>query len=35
MNSFKRWLGDPDKVFNTLSVFFAGIIVGMLIERWL
>ena len=35
MNSFKKWLADPDKVFNALSVFFAGVIVGTLIERWL
>jgi len=33
MKNFKEWLKDPVRVFNTLSVFLAGVTVGMLLVR--
>lgn len=33
MKDFKEWLKDPVRVLNTLSVFFAGVTVGILLVR--
>lgn len=35
MNSFKKWLADPVRVLNALSIFLAGVASGLLLERWL
>jgi hypothetical protein len=31
MNELLEWVRDPSRVFNTASVFLAGVIVGMLL----
>jgi hypothetical protein len=35
MNWFKKWLSDPVRVLNALSIFMAGIGVGFLIKDYL
>lgn len=35
MNWLKEWASDPVRVLNALSIFMAGIVVGLLIERCL
>jgi capsular polysaccharide biosynthesis protein len=31
MNTLLEWMSDPSRVFNTVSVFLAGVVVGMLL----
>jgi chloramphenicol 3-O-phosphotransferase len=33
--SFREWVSDPVKVFNTLSVFMAGVVLGLLFGGYL
>ena len=33
MISFKEWLDNSARVFNSISIFLVGVGVGMLIER--
>jgi len=32
MNEFKKWLAEPERVFNTLSIFLGGWTVGFLVR---
>lgn len=35
MNWLKEWASDPVRVLNALSIFLAGIGIGLLVERCL
>lgn len=34
MEAFKKWLADPDRVFITLSLFLAGMFLGLLVAPY-
>lgn len=34
MRELKEWLADPNRVFNTLSVFLAGVYLGLLMNSY-
>lgn len=35
MNWLKEWASDPSRVFNILSIFMAGVAVGLLVAGYL